>query len=61
MTTFCAVLQGIRNIAAVSLAVGIPTAASAPHSIASGFKNLLAVAVMTDYDFPEAEQVRCYG
>ncbi|KAK3804193.1 hypothetical protein RRG08_012073 [Elysia crispata] len=53
-------MSGIRNIAAVSLAVGIPTAASAPHSIANGFKNLLAVAVMTDYDFPEAEQTKEY-
>ncbi|RUS72381.1 hypothetical protein EGW08_019861 [Elysia chlorotica] len=53
-------MSGIRNIAAVSLAVGIPTAASAPHSIANGFKNLLAVAVMTDFTFPEAEQTKEY-
>ncbi|GFS08866.1 60S acidic ribosomal protein P0 [Elysia marginata] len=53
-------MSGVRNIAAVSLAVGIPTAASAPHSIANGFKNLLAIAVMTEYDFPEAEQTKEY-
>ena len=35
-------MAGIANIAAVSLAIGYPTAASAPHSIANGLKNLMA-------------------
>merc|ERR1711982_294656 len=33
-------MSGVRNIATVSLAIGYPTAASAPHSIVNGFKNL---------------------
>merc|ERR1712001_519708 len=37
-------LDGVANIAAVSLAIGYPTAASAPHSIANGLKNLMAIA-----------------
>jgi len=37
------VLAGIRDIAATSLEVGYPTKASVPHSIANGFKNLLAI------------------
>ena len=49
--------QGVRNIAAVSLAIGYPTAASVPHSLINGFKNLLAIAVSTEIDFPEAEMV----
>ncbi|KAJ8322267.1 hypothetical protein KUTeg_000738 [Tegillarca granosa] len=47
---------GVRNVAAVSLSIGYPTAASAPHSIVNGFKRLLAIAVETDITFPEAEQ-----
>jgi len=53
-------MSGVRNIATVSLAIGYPTAASAPHSIVNGFKNLLAIAVETDYSFPEAEQTKEY-
>ena len=51
------ILQGVRNIAAISLNIGYPTACSAPHSIINGFKRLLAVAVETDIDFEEANQV----
>lgn len=51
------VFQGVRNIAAVSLGIGYPTAASAPHSIVNGFKKLLALAVETDINFAEAEMV----
>jgi len=53
-------MMGVRNIAAVSLSIGYPTAASAPHSIVNGFKNLLAIAVETDYTFPEAERTKEY-
>lgn len=53
------VQQGARNIAAVSLTIGYPTAASVPHSIVNAFKNLLAIAAETDVTFKEAEKV-CY-
>jgi len=53
-------MAGVRNIAAVSLAIGYPTACSAPHSIVNGFKNLLAIAVTTDIDFAEADQTKEY-
>ncbi|XP_071113159.1 large ribosomal subunit protein uL10-like [Haliotis cracherodii] len=53
-------MQIVRNIASVSLMIGYPTAASAPHSIVNGFKRLLAIAVETDYTFPEAEQTKEY-
>ncbi|XP_013396966.1 60S acidic ribosomal protein P0 [Lingula anatina] len=53
-------MEGVRNIAAISLEIGYPTAASAPHSIINGFKNLLAIAVETDYSFPAAETVKEY-
>jgi len=49
---------GVANLAAVSLSIGYPTLASAPHSIANGFKNLLAVAAVTDVDFKEAKTIK---
>jgi len=54
---FCA---GVANVAAVSLNIGYPTIASVPHSIANGFKNLMAVAAVTDIEFPEVEQLKAY-
>jgi len=53
-------MSGVRNVAALSLAINYPTMCSAPHSIVNGFKNLLAIAVTTDIDFAEAEQTKEY-
>jgi len=53
-------MSGVARVAALSLAINFPTAASAPHSIVNGFKNLLAIAVETDIDFAEAEQTKEY-
>jgi large subunit ribosomal protein LP0 len=52
--------QGVNNVAAVSLEIGYPTKASIPHSIVSGFKNLLAIAAETDVTFTEAVQLKEY-
>lgn len=43
--------SGVRNITALSLAIGIPTAASLPHSIIGAFKNLAAISMVTGYKF----------
>lgn len=51
-------LAGIRNVAAISLAIGYPTVASVPHSIANGFKNLLAIALATEITFKQAEKAK---
>jgi len=51
---------GISNVASVSLEIGYCTQASVPHSIINGFKNLLAVAVEADIDFPQADAVKAY-
>jgi large subunit ribosomal protein LP0 len=51
---------GVANLAAVCLEIGYPTIASAPHSIANGFKNLLAVAATTDIEFKEATTIKEY-
>merc|ERR1712224_370271 len=52
--------QGCSNVAAASLELGYCTQASVPHSIINGFKNVLAVAVEADIDFPQAETVKAY-
>ncbi|KFB37344.1 hypothetical protein ZHAS_00004637 [Anopheles sinensis] len=49
---------GVANLAAVSLQIGYPTLASVPHSIANGFRNLLAIAAVTEVEFKEAETVK---
>jgi len=51
-------MSGVRNVASVCLQIGYPTMASAPHSIANGMKNLLAVAAVTEITFKEAEQLK---
>jgi len=53
-------LVGVRNVASVSLAIGYPTLASAPHSIVNGLKNLIAIACETDITFKEAEKAKEY-
>lgn len=51
-------MAGVSRVAGLSLAIGYPTLASAPHSIVNGFKNLLAIAAATDVEFKEAETVK---
>lgn len=53
-------VEGVREIAAISLQIGYPTVASAPHSIARGFKNLLAIAAATDVEFEQAKSIKEY-
>jgi len=53
-------VEGVRRVAAVSLAIGYPTVASVPHSIINGLKNLIAIAVETDIDFKEANTAKEY-
>jgi len=51
-------MEGVRNIACLSLSIGYPTLASAPHSLVNGFKNLLALAAVTDIEFKEAATIK---
>lgn len=53
-------MQGVRNVAAVSLQIGYPTVASVPHSIVNGLKNLIAIACETDITFEAAERAKEY-
>lgn len=47
--------NGVRKIAALGLAIGYPTEASIPHTVANGFKKLLALSLSTSYKFKEAD------
>jgi len=53
-------VEGVKNIAAVSLQIGYPTVASAPHSIARGFKNLMAIAAVTGVEFDQVKSLKEY-
>jgi large subunit ribosomal protein LP0 len=46
---------GVRRIAAIGLAVGYPTEASVGHTMANGFKKLLALSQSTGFEFKEAK------
>jgi len=50
--------DAVANVAAVSLATGIPTEASVPHSVANAFKNLLAIAAATNVEFEQAADIK---
>jgi len=52
--------NGVRNIASIGLKIGYPTIASLPHSIARGYKNVLAVSLATEYTFPKAQKIKDY-
>jgi len=50
--------NGVRKLAAIGLAIGYPTAATVPHSIANGWKKLIALALGTGYDFKELNDLK---
>jgi len=52
--------NGINNVAGLSLALGYPTLASLPHALSAAYKNVLSVAVETEYSFPAAEKIKEY-
>jgi len=52
---FKAFAAGVGNIAALSLSVGFPTLPAFPHVIGKGFRNVVSVALATDYSFKQAD------
>ncbi|KAM7527681.1 hypothetical protein LguiB_031091 [Lonicera macranthoides] len=48
----------LANVASVSMALAYPTLAGAPHMFVNGYKNVLSLAVATEYTFPKAKQVK---
>lgn len=53
-------LSGIKQIAAISLAINYPTIVSVAHSLVNSYKNLLAIALATEYSFEGAEKAKAY-
>jgi len=51
-------LKGVSKIAAISLAINYPTAASIPHSVVNAFRNLLYISLATDFEFKESKQFK---
>jgi len=49
---------GIRQLAALSLQITVPTVAAVPHYFASAYKNILAISIATDYTFERAEKIK---
>ncbi|KAK9283681.1 hypothetical protein L1049_011931 [Liquidambar formosana] len=51
---------GVSMVTALSLAISYPTLAAAPHMFINAYKNVLALAVATEYSFPQADEVKEY-
>jgi len=51
---------GVRNVAAISIALNTPTTASVPYSILLAFRNLLAMSAATSHEFDGAKEVKAY-
>lgn len=51
---------GVSLVTALALAISFPTLAAAPHMFINAYKNVLAVAVETEYSFPQADKVKEY-
>jgi len=49
--------SGVKNVACVSLATGIPSVASLPHSLIRGYKNVLSVALGADIKIPQTDRL----
>jgi len=50
--------SAITTIACISLAANFPTLPSVMHSIVNSYKKVLAVAVETDYSWPEIDELK---
>jgi large subunit ribosomal protein LP0 len=54
-------MEAVGRVAALSLTLGYPTAASLPHSIAGAFKALVAVTVgLENYSFDKADPYKAF-
>ncbi|THH06453.1 hypothetical protein EW145_g4078 [Phellinidium pouzarii] len=51
-------LSGIKTIAAISLALKYPTIVSVSHTLVNAYKNLIAIALVTEYSFEGAEKIK---
>ncbi|KAL9421643.1 hypothetical protein AB3S75_034008 [Citrus x aurantiifolia] len=52
--------SGVSVVTALALAISYPTLAAAPHMFINAYKNVVAVALATEYSFPQADKVKEY-
>jgi len=50
--------SAVTTIASISLALNFPTLPSVIHSVVNSYKNILAIAVETEYSWPEIEDLK---
>lgn len=50
--------KAITTVATISLALNFPTLPSVMHSVVNSYKKVLAVAVSTEYSWPEIEELK---
>ena len=50
--------SSINTIASISLAISYPTLASVMHSVVNGYKNILGVAISTEFSWPEIDDLK---
>jgi large subunit ribosomal protein LP0 len=51
-------MGAITTIATISLALNFPTFPSVMHSVVNSYKKVLAVAISTDYSWPEIDELK---
>lgn len=51
---------GVSVVASLSLALSYPTLAAAPHMFVNAYKNVLAIAIETEYSYSHADEVKEY-
>ncbi|KAK4743158.1 hypothetical protein SAY87_001159 [Trapa incisa] len=51
---------GVSMVTSLALAISYPTLAAAPHMFINAYKNVLAIAVETEYSYPHADKVKEY-
>lgn len=49
---------GVSMVASLALAISYPTLAAASHMFINAYKNVLAIAVATDFSYPHADEVK---
>lgn len=52
--------NGLSMVAAMSMALSFPTLAGAPHMFINAYKNILSLAVATEYTYSQAKEIKEY-
>lgn len=49
---------GVKNLAAISMAIHEPNLASVPHMVSHGYKNVLSIALAVDFSIKQLEKLK---